>query len=283
MRLAFGLPLVAVFLSFANASFADEKAECLAAASRGQTLRDAHSLVEARVQFQACARRECPAIVQTDCGAWLDAVERTLPSVVLSAKDAEGHDVLEAKVDIDGKPLVPRLDGHAVAVNPGLHSFRFEQADGTSATTQVLVKEGKTQGVEVVLKPAPVVVKAPVPTAETAPVPAEETVMPVASHRGSTQRALGLVLGGLGIVGMGVGVGVALDAKSKDNTAGNENGTQAGATISKSAVNEGNGGTYVFVAGAVVAAAGVVVWLTAPSGRVAVGMDGSEVLLRGVF
>jgi hypothetical protein len=83
MRLALGLPLVAAFLSFGRASLADGKAECLAAASRGQTLRDAHSLVEARVQFQACARRECPAIVQTDCGAWLDAVERTLPSVVL--------------------------------------------------------------------------------------------------------------------------------------------------------------------------------------------------------
>jgi hypothetical protein len=281
MRLALGLPLVAVFLSFGRASFADEKTECLAAASRGQTLRDAHSLVEARVQFQACARRECPAIVQTDCGAWLDAVERTLPSVVLSAKDGAGHDVLEAKVEIDGKPLVQRLDGHAVPVNPGLHSFRFEQADGTSATAQVLVKEGKTQGVEVVLQAATAVaVKGGEPSAAAAPA---EAVTPVASRRGSAQRAMGLVVGGVGIVGLAVGGGIALDAKSKDNTAGAEPRTLAAQMTSQDAQSEGNKGTVVFVTGAVVAAAGVVLWLTAPSARVAVGTDGSEVLLKGVF
>ena len=282
MRLALALPLVAAFLSFGRASFADEKAECLAAASRGQTLRDAHSLVEARVQFQACARRECPAIVQTDCGAWLDAVERTLPSVVLSAKDGEGHDVLEAKVEIDGKPLVQRLDGHAVPVNPGLHSFRFEQADGTSATAQVLVKEGKTQGVEVVLQAASAAATGESPGRRRRRRPREVT--PVASRRGSTQRVMGLVVGGVGIVGLAVGEGIgALDAKSKDKTAGAESGSGPGQTISQNAVSEGNAGTVVFVTGAVLAAVGVVVWFTAPSAKVAVGTDGSEVFLKGVF
>jgi hypothetical protein len=285
-RLALGLSLASAGCLFARASHADEKAECLAAASKGQTLRDAHSLIEAREQFQTCARRVCPAIVQTDCGSWLDTVEKTLPSVVLSAKDAAGRDLLDVNVTADGRPLAQKLDGQAVWMNPGVHSFRFELADGTTATSRVVVKEGeKAQGVAVVLgSPAAVEAGARSETSpDSAATTPAEPVKPVASGRGATQRALGLVLGGLGIVGIGVGSGIGLDAKSKDNAAAREKGTAAGEIDSRSDVNQGNVGTAVFVAGAVVAAVGVVVWFTAPSAKVAVGMDGSEVWVRGVF
>jgi hypothetical protein len=39
----------------------------------------------------------------------------------------------------------------------------------------------------------------------------------------------------------------------------------------------------VFVVGGVAAAAGIVVWLTAPSAKVAVGTNGREVFLGGSF
>jgi hypothetical protein len=284
-RHAFAFPLLLASVLAGGVSRADEKAECLAAASKGQTLRDAHALIEARAQFQICARRECPPLVQTDCGAWLEAVERTLPSIVLSAQDATGRDLFDVTVTADGNPLATKLDGQSVPMNPGAHSFRFELPGGTSGTVSVLVKEGEqAQRVAVVLQPEPAAVATQAPPAEAPPTAATtEPVKPLArDHRGAAQRAIGLVLGGLGVVGVGIGAGIAIDAKSKDNAARNEGGT-GGDTSSKNAVSQGNVGTVVFVTGAVVAAAGIVVWLTAPRAKMAVGTDGSELLLRGSF
>src|SRR5262245_7790898 len=84
-------------------AFGDDKKVCLAAAAQGQTLRDAHKLVEAREQFRTCAREQCPRVVQKDCVAWLSDVEKNLPSVVLTAKDEAGADIVEGKVSVDGK------------------------------------------------------------------------------------------------------------------------------------------------------------------------------------
>jgi hypothetical protein len=288
--LALGSSLVVASSLAGGASLADEKADCMAAASKGQTLRDAHALVEAREQFRVCARRECPAIVQTDCGPWLEEVERMVPSVVLSAKDGEGRDLLDVSVTADGAPLAQELDGQAVPMNPGVHSFEFTLADGTTAASRVIVKEGeKAQAVSVVLRPASVVVPGDAPKeGMLAPptTPDAETAKPntpaPGTTRGAIQRVLGLVLGGVGLVGLGVGGGVALDAKSKDVTAAGEGGS-ARQTDSQNAVSQGNAGTVVIVAGAVVAAAGIVLWVTAPSAKVAVGMDGRELLLRGTF
>lgn len=246
------------------------KAACLDAVSKGQRLRGAHKLVEARDQFRACARAECPAVVRTDCTSWLAEIEGTLPTVVLSAKDGTGRDLVNAKVSVDGQPLAVTLDGQAVAVDPGLRSFRFELADGSAATHQVLVKEGdKALSVAVVLSgPGAAVGSEAAGGAPSAP--------------GGTARLLGLVLGGAGVVGMGVGVAVALDAKSKDNQALGESGP-ARQTDSSSAVSQGNVATVLLGVGAALAVAGVIVWLTAPSEHVAMGTDGREVILRGSF
>jgi hypothetical protein len=282
-RLAIGIAL-ASFLSVRSGR-ADEKADCLAAASKGQTLRDAHSLIEAREQFQICARRTCPALVQTDCGSWLETVEKTLPSVVLSAKDGQGRDLIDVSVTADGKPIAQKLDGQAVWMDPGVHWFRFELADGTSATSQVVVKEGeKAQGVAVVLAqvggtPAGAAGGTDEPAKPAPPDSATDT-RPFFSRRGGTQRLTGLVLAGLGVVAFGVGEGIALDAKSKDASA---RGTASAESDTKSAVKEGNVGTAFCVAAGVVAAAGVVVWFTAPSAKLGVGTNGREVWVGGAF
>ena len=280
-RRALGLPLALVTLAHASPSLADEKAECLAAASTGQTLRDAHSLIEAKESFQVCARPSCPALVQTDCGAWLDAVERALPTVVLAAKDGEGRDLIDVVVSVDGKPFARKLDGQAVPMNPGAHDFRFDRADGTTATSRVIVKEGeKAQEISVAFAPAvvspPPDAVSPLPVAPP-PAPADAT-----ANARALQRALALVLGGVGVAGIAVGGGIALDAKSKDDTAAAET-TPSRHSDSVNAVSEGNAGTVVMVAGGVLAAAGIVVWFTAPSAKVSVGAAGSSLWLRGTF
>lgn len=177
----------------------DDKAACLDAASRGQTLRDGDELIEAREQFRICARAVCPAVVQKDCASWLDAVEKSLPTIVVSAKDAAGNDIVDVKLSVDGHLLTSTLDGHAVPMNPGTHTFHFATNDGTTLDRQVVVKEGVTdQSVEVVLQKAtPVVV---VVAHHDEPVP------PAAHHDFNAWRVGGYAVGGVGAAALGVGV-----------------------------------------------------------------------------
>ena len=93
-------------------SRADDKAACLDAASKAQSLRDAHKLVEAREQLRACAAARCPAVVQNDCATWLVEVERALPTVVLAAKNTAGADLVDCssgQVSKEEKPVYGRL------------------------------------------------------------------------------------------------------------------------------------------------------------------------------
>jgi hypothetical protein len=288
-----------------------DKATCLNAVSKGQRLRDSHRLVEAREKFRTCARAECPAVLQTDCAGWLTDVERTLPTVVLSAKDGAGHDLVDVKVSVDGEPIAKTLDGQAVAIDPGLRRFLFENAEGKTAAAQLLVKEGEKAvnvsvvfgGGEVAPVPlAPLGAPAPLPQ-RPAPRPSGDesdvvTSVPLSSgsRSGSTVRLIGLLVGGAGIAAMGASAVIAVEAKSKDNTAANENPT-ARVADSQSAVNEGDVATVVFGVGAGLALAGIITFLAAPSGRtdtasravtqgrpsVAMGTDGRAVFLWGSF
>jgi len=93
---------------------------------------------------------------------------------------------------------------------------------------------------------------------------------------------VGWVMGGVGVVGMGVGGILGLAAKSKYSAAEGESGPSR-RTDSDSAVSTGNAATVVVCVGAVVAAAGVVVWLTAPRAQAAVGTNGHAVFVRASF
>src|SRR5262249_13965446 len=109
--------LAALLLPYAlatTAALADDKAACLQAASKGQRMRAQHDLVGARDQFRACAAAGCPAIVQRDCATWLTEVDKALPTVVVTAKDAAGADLVNVSVSVDGQPLLTKLDGRAL-------------------------------------------------------------------------------------------------------------------------------------------------------------------------
>ena len=187
-----------------------EKATCLEAMSRGQTLRDSHKLLEARDRFRVCARAVCPTLVQNDCGGWLSDVERTLPTMVVTAHSSAGGDLYAVKVSMDGHLLLASLDGEAMPVNPGLHTFHFESAGMVPTDRQALVKEGgKEQSVVGVLTPV-----APPP-----PPPKTVLTTPPTTSSGSGVRTAGFILGGIGIAGLAAGAvaGIlALSAKSSD-------------------------------------------------------------------
>jgi hypothetical protein len=270
------LGLLASAMMVATASYADDKAACLDASSKGQSLRDAHKLVEARDQFRLCARQQCPGIVQQDCGGWLADVEKGVPSVVVTAKDGAGADLVDVRVSVDGQPFATKLDGQAVAINPGSHLLHFELADGTQLDRQVLVKEGeKNQGVAVVLSKKGGLTGTPTAGSPSTVPPttgqpsAEPTSPSVAGGSapaggGSGLRTAGWVLGGAGVVGLGVGTvfGImAIGDKSSANC--NANNQCEGGPLS-SAKSAAIGADIGLIAGGVLLATGASLVLLAP-------------------
>ncbi len=262
-------------------ALADDKAACIAASAAGQTLRDDHKLVEAREQFRACAGVQCPLVVQKACTTWLGDVEKALPTVVVTAKDATGADLFDVRVTVDGAPLTTKLDGSAVPMNPGPHTFHFDFPGGASQEQPVLVAEGqKNQRVAVVLKAAPSSPQPPQAPSSPLPQalppaphgsPAAPPVADTTSHGLGGMRIAALALGGAGVAGIVVGSYFGLDALSKRNQSnadcpGGSTGycSGTGVSLSKDAVSSANVSTVAFAAGLGALAGGAVLWLLAP-------------------
>jgi hypothetical protein len=105
-----------------------EKAECISASDEGQQLRDDGKYTRAREAFARCARESCPLLLRSDCVHWLLDIDQSSASVVVNAKDDKGNDLVDVTVTVDGQPLVSKLDGKPLAVDPGEHVFRYEAA-----------------------------------------------------------------------------------------------------------------------------------------------------------
>ena len=239
---------------------ADDGGACLDAASKGQHLRDSHQLVEARAELRACAATDCPPIVQADCAAWLDAVEKALPTVVVTAKAASGADLVDVKVSVDGQTLVERIDGQAHTMNAGPHLFHFEQAGGSTFERQVMVREGvKNQEVVGTLAP-PVAAAAPPPRGWSDPQPARP------------RAQLGWILAGAGLAGAGL-AGLAVGAAFGALAIGDKQSARCGpdgectAGPLDEAKRDAAASNVGLVAGGVLLAAGVVVVWVAPKER----------------
>jgi hypothetical protein len=201
-------------------AFADDAA-CLDAAAKGQRLRRTHKLVEAREQLRVCAAAACPTVVQSDCAGWLATVEKALPSVVVTAKDDAGASLVDVNVTVDGQPFAARLDGQALSIDPGSHTFHFEAPGGSTLDQLVVVPEGEqNERVAVVLPKR----SSPSPPPAANDTGAAEPPHPPPSDRGGAHggapwKTVGWVLGGAGVVGLGVGTAFGILAISDHNAA----------------------------------------------------------------
>lgn len=118
------------------------KAECVSQLDRAQSLQSARKLREARTSYLACSAAACPEVLREDCSKSLVELDGTIPTVVFSAR-AEGRDVTDARVLLDGEAVSSALDGHAVALDPGTHVVRFERAGGGVSEMRVVAREGE--------------------------------------------------------------------------------------------------------------------------------------------
>lgn len=134
--------LAAVFA--AREAHADDGADaCVASYEKAQTLRKESKLREAKEQAAVCAKDTCPALLAKDCTRWFGEIEASVPTVVFDVRAATGAELVDVKIEMDGKPLVGKLDGKAVAVDPGEHTFTFDAQGFKPGEQKVLVREGE--------------------------------------------------------------------------------------------------------------------------------------------
>ena len=200
---------VVVGLGLPRAAHAGAADACADASEKGQHLRAAGKLREARAELLACSRARCPAIIARDCDLLLGEVEASLPSVVIIAHDGKGGDLTDVRVMVDGRPFVDRLDGTSVAVDPGKHVFRYEHAGAAAVEQELLIHVGE--------KNRPLQVTLGSPPSSASPTPpslhassSERAVDAVAPVPPRPARLAGLVVGGVGIAALATGIATGL-------------------------------------------------------------------------
>jgi hypothetical protein len=184
------------------AARADEKQVCVAASERAQQLKSAGKLSDAREQLLVCSRAECPKLIQQDCTQWMSEVLGSLPSVVPGAKDKKGRDVVDVRVSVDGKVAAETLDGKAIVLDPGVHTFRFETKGAPAVEEQVVVKPGQKDRIVTVTFAV---------GEESSPKPSGPAA---ADSSSSSPPYAAYVVGGLGLVALGAALVVDLGASS---------------------------------------------------------------------
>lgn len=143
---------LAVALLARPAAALPTKDECINANEGAQSLRRTGHLRAAASKLALCTAVSCPGPVRDDCAERLDEVDRAMPTVVF-AVGGESSDLTTVRVTVDGAPFTSKLDGSALPVDPGAHTFAFA-AEGYAPLEETLViQEGeKARVVRVVLQ-----------------------------------------------------------------------------------------------------------------------------------
>jgi hypothetical protein len=257
---------------YAHAETKPSKGQCVKANTEAQSFRREGKLEEAREQLKMCSSPKCPALVSADCIKRLDELEGAQPTVVFNVVDGQGRDLSDVTVTIDGKPLVDKLVGAAVAVELGEHTLTFSAPDRPPVTQKLVFREGeKSRIIRVTLaSPDDRAPEEKAPEPEASVVAGEQKPPPHAAKSGGvSRRTIGFVVGGVGLAGLAVGgiFGVrAIQAKGRqlDNceTSTSCPDREAAAQAHEDARTNGMISTVAFIAGATATTVGLVLVLT---------------------
>jgi hypothetical protein len=200
-------------------------------------------------------------------------LETKLPTLTIVVSTAADRPDLQIKRDGDtvGRPAW----GAAIPIDPGAHTIEATAAGHKPWHGQVSV-EGA--GVQSSIEVPPLEIEpaiAPGPVVPPSPPPADGAVRPepaiMGRSGGSGQRAVAVALGSVGLAGVVVGAVFGGIARSDNNDAKGhcliDSACDAqGMSSTASAQHAATASTIAFTAGGVLAATGVVLYLTAPSG-----------------
>lgn len=126
----------------ASATVSAQTDACSQAYEKAQEERAAGRLSSAIAQLQVCIDTSCPPFIREDCSRWMNETEEALPSVVFAVR-RDGQDQMEAEVTCDGTMLAQSLDGKAVPLDPGPHTFTFSIPGFAPVERQLLIREGE--------------------------------------------------------------------------------------------------------------------------------------------
>lgn len=177
--------------------------ECIGANERAITLRKDHHLQSAREESVACAAPTCPWEIREECSRRVSLITNALPTIVFDVKDERGNDAAVVDLKVDGELSTARIDGTAIALDPGTHTFWFSSPQTEPVTRQFVLREGEKNRHEVV-----VLVEKKATSAASYEKPSESRA------RSPIARGAGFGLVGLGLVGVGFGAFFGLRAAS---------------------------------------------------------------------
>lgn len=236
---------------------------CLTAPVEGQKLRRDGKLLSAHERFAVCARNSCPAEVVQACARWAHEVEAAIPSVVISVRDEEGHDLPGGQMSIDGEASTP-IGVRAVELDPGEHRVIVERADKRHEERVVLREGEKNRMVTVTF-----------PSRRPAPKPSPTPLPPPPQPWWTPMRVAGVTIGATGVVVTSVGGALALfakrdydDARSSCANGAVDDCPASAVTAADSARSRATAATVVIIAGAFAfATGGALVLLGGPATR----------------
>jgi hypothetical protein len=200
-----------------------------------------------------------------------EALARRIPSLTLVVSGPVAGAALQ--VTIDGRSVPSDTARLPRRTDPGAHAIVVAASGFEPATVDVQLVEGENRRLDIALRPTSVTSRVepevPAAPASTQAVTTDGTTPSGWWSRG-TAHTLALVGGGLGFVGLGVGTAFGLEASTKkshyqQHQVGGRCIDEQCVTISESAASAGNVSTISFVAGGVLAAAGLALWFTAPA------------------
>ena len=274
----------------ARARADDAMSACITSSEQGLELRKQEKLLDARKTLAACATTKCPDEIRSVCEQRITEINAAIPTVIFDVTDAAGAPQTAVKLTVDGTAAAMQFTGRGMPFDPGLHTFRFEVAGQSAVEKKLLLKEGERERREsVVIGGAPAAAPAVATAAATTPPPpaapgaASPTSPPPAAavagaapSGGSTQKTLGLVSGGVGVAGLVVGAIFGAIASSKWSAAKSDCGALCPANApaqqeKNDAESAATVSTIGVVGGAVLVAAGAVLFFTAPSSASRVG------------
>jgi hypothetical protein len=253
------------FLASNGTARADQPstADCLSASDASLKSDNDHHLRAERTQLLVCAAPSCPADVRRECVRRVEEVLGAIPTVIFEARDTAGNDLTAVKVTMDGETLADRLDGLAISVDPGIHTFVFESAGEAPVRKVLVVREGQKERRELISFGRSAASRSPAQA--TSPPPLAPPVEGTSAI--GMQRWLAIAAAGVGAAALGTGAVLGAVALSKRDSARDVCPntlclTQDGVGAWKDAKNWGNASNVAFIVGGVGVAAGAVLWWT---------------------
>jgi len=164
--------------------------QCSAAYERTQTEKLAGHYVAAAAAALECSQLQCNAAIVQECVRFYSALETETPTLVFSARKAEGGELTDVRVEMDGKVVAEQITGRPFATDPGPHNFVFiHPKRGLLRLSETARVGDKARMLEVTFadpnaKPA---------VQDSTPAPAQRGGVPVMTY----------VLGGVGVVALG--------------------------------------------------------------------------------